>query len=120
MTEIVSQREQLARKAQAKRDKKGTQVKSDTLLSRIVAFLNGSKECEHVDGVYPTDRPLSQVESSFNKVITENKYDDLVAAVNDGEHVWLTLMITRSELKEYFENEENGQVEDAPGVEVEA
>ena len=123
MAEVISQAERLRRQIQARRDNAGKQVKKETRLNKIVSFLNDKNGLEYVtvEDMYPKNKQKSQIVSAFEQVIKENDFADFVGATNDDDHVYLTLMMTRQEIAEYFENEENGEVEEnESGVEVEA
>jgi hypothetical protein len=119
MTELLSTAERLRKKAQAKRDNSGSQVKSETILNTVVNFLNGEMDFTTVEHIYPPKKQRSQIVTRFNSIIKENDLDELVYAIEDDNHVYLTLLVERNE-NDSNENENDDSDEETSGVEVEA
>lgn len=95
---MLSQAELLRKKALAKRDNSGTQVKSETILNTVVNFLNDqSMDFTTVESLFPPKKQHSQIVTRFNNIIKENDLSELVYCVEDGEHVYLTLLVERDE-----------------------
>lgn len=102
MSDAVSKLAILRGRAQAKREKKGKQIKSETLLAIVAEFLNTGNDQTTVENTYLTTNPTkaySAIEAAFNKVIDANNLSHLVACVSmgDEDHVYLVNMNEETE-----------------------
>jgi hypothetical protein len=90
MAETLDQATLLRNKARAKRAKSGNRVTAETRLAVCVKFLNDDNmEFLAVENVYAPGTKYTQIVAGFRTVILENKLDELVYPVVDGDHVFL-------------------------------
>jgi hypothetical protein len=76
--------------AMAKRTKSGQRVSSDTVLAKVVSFLNNANlQFLAVENTFPASTKHSSIVSRFRNVIIENKLDELVYPILADDHVML-------------------------------
>lgn len=101
MAELLSMADRLRNKANAKKDKAGSQVSSETITSIVVNFLNDdTMSYLAVSDTFGGNKPASQIVQRFRKVIIEQQLDELVYPVEDDGTVYLSLLVDRDEVTE--------------------
>jgi hypothetical protein len=94
MAETLDQATILRNLANSKREKSTKRVKSDTLLSKVTAFLNDdNQQFLAVEDVFPPNTKHSSIVARFRAIIVENKLDELAYPVISDDHVFLVKLV---------------------------
>jgi hypothetical protein len=80
--------------AEAKRNKSGNRVTSDTIRNKVTSFLNNDNlQFEAVEGLYPSGTKHSAIVARFRTVIMESKLDSTVYPIVAEDHVYLVKLV---------------------------